>query len=355
MADAAEAALRLEQESRLLAEAEAARHKEIAEFHKRKAASRLHRRAMSRLAHSGKRQVTRSLECVNRITLVAVNSTLQSLVDGLKNIDVTGDTSLADQYTKEDPDIFPFFVDSNRRNDYVNEIDLVNLKNLYGFLTKRSMDLQFSDDDKEVMAADILEDTAATLEKISNDHSVYALSVGDAVSRLKVVSTPTDTVKVDKEDVEISDLVADACSTLGKVYQDQSFRMKIEGEYTLSLSRDSILEALYNVAENCIESNRSSGNKTIDVGVEGDKKGIYIKFGDYGIGLNDEQLKLLNSGIPLKTTKGEFGGGVGASDAYSVIVDLHGGNIIYKNRDEPKGVDTYIFLPYEQKEVILDW
>lgn len=107
---------------------------------------------------------------------------------------------------------------------------------------------------------------------------------------------------------------------------------KIEGK------RNSLLKAFFNLIKNAIEAISEKGTITIEHYYQ--NGWIHVKVTDTGIGVAEEQLRML--GTPFFSTK-EKGTGLGLTQVYATIYD-HGGDICVQS-ELGKGTTFHVKLP----------
>ncbi len=122
-----------------------------------------------------------------------------------------------------------------------------------------------------------------------------------------------------------------------------------DGEVILPVERDTLTEAIYNIADNSIKYTESGGSVTMSV--SRDLGNIYIAVSDTGIGIpKDEIQKIFDRFYRVDKARARETGGTGLGLSIALdAVKLHGGHIEVKSEEEA-GSRFTITLPYPEEK-----
>ena len=157
------------------------------------------------------------------------------------------------------------------------------------------------------------------------DELLQSMSAWLAMSRIA-----EDGISQRKQPVELAQLMESLRQRLeaeaGAVGQDLAWEQPAE-EITLDVDRESLLEALYNVASNAVKYNRAGGRVT--VAVNADPNQVDIVISDQGPGIPQAELPFIFDDFfrsKSPALKGKPGTGLGLAIARRVV-QAHGGEI----------------------------
>ncbi len=121
-----------------------------------------------------------------------------------------------------------------------------------------------------------------------------------------------------------------------------------ETEVILPVERDTLTEAIYNIADNSIKYTESEG--TVAISVSRDLGNIYIAVSDTGIGIPKEEVqKIFDRFYRVDKARARETGGTGLGLSIAMdAVKLHGGHIEVKSEEEV-GSRFTITLPYPEE------
>ncbi len=120
----------------------------------------------------------------------------------------------------------------------------------------------------------------------------------------------------------------------------------MEDEVILPIERDSLTEAIYNIADNSIKYTEDGGEVTMEL--SRDLGNVFISVSDTGIGIpKEEAQKIFDRFYRVDKARARETGGTGLGLAIALdAVKLHGG-FIEVNSEEGKGSKFTIVLPYD--------
>jgi signal transduction histidine kinase len=153
-------------------------------------------------------------------------------------------------------------------------------------------------------------------------------------------------IKMDKQKVQILDIVQEAVSNLRPAYEEKKIALKTEAPQDIPLifcDRDMILKLMTNILLNALKFTPERGR--VKVSVKKEKGGIKVKVIDTGIGIQKKNLpfifdKFYRAERPTDKIRGT---GLGLSIAKEIIKS-HGGDIWAESRPG-KGSTFYFRLP----------
>lgn len=179
--------------------------------------------------------------------------------------------------------------------------------------------------------------------------------MGAEVERLtRIVQRLLDLTKMDQTDrlnidmVSIGDIVADVYEKLEPLAENKEIDFvlsKSDEDVLVPVDRDSITEAIYNIADNSIKYTENGG--TVKIELMRDLGNILIRITDTGIGIpKDEIQKIFDRFYRVDKARARDTGGTGLGLSIAMdAVKLHGGYIEVSSEEEKGSVFT-IVLPY---------
>lgn len=179
--------------------------------------------------------------------------------------------------------------------------------------------------------------------------------MGAEVERLtRIVQRLLDLTKMDQTDRLQIDMIS-ICEIVTEVYEklmplaenkEIAFTLsKPETDVLIPVDRDSVTEAIYNIADNSIKYTENGGSVKIDV--MRDLGNILIRITDTGIGIpKDEIQKIFDRFYRVDKARARDTGGTGLGLSIAMdAIKLHGGYIEVSSEEE-KGSTFTIVLPY---------
>ncbi len=120
-----------------------------------------------------------------------------------------------------------------------------------------------------------------------------------------------------------------------------------EDEVSLPMDRDSLTEAIYNIADNSIKYTEEGGSVTIEL--SRDLGNVFVAISDTGIGIpKEEAQKIFERFYRVDKARARDTGGTGLGLAIALdAVKLHGG-FIEVSSEEGEGSKFTIVLPYDE-------
>jgi len=179
--------------------------------------------------------------------------------------------------------------------------------------------------------------------------------MGAEVERLtRIVQRLLDLTKMDQTDrlnidmVSIGEIVAEVYEKLTPLAENKEIDFvlsKSDEEVLVPVDRDSITEAIYNIADNSIKYTENGGMVKIEL--MRDLGNILIRITDTGIGIpKDEIQKVFDRFYRVDKARARDTGGTGLGLSIAMdAVKLHGGYIEVSSEEEKGSVFT-IILPY---------
>ena len=121
----------------------------------------------------------------------------------------------------------------------------------------------------------------------------------------------------------------------------------IDNDVILPIERDSLTEAIYNIADNSIKYTEVGGSVFIEL--TRDLGSVFVSVSDTGIGIpKDEVQKIFDRFYRVDKARARETGGTGLGLAIALdAVKLHGG-FIEVNSEEGVGSKFTIVLPYDE-------
>ena len=183
--------------------------------------------------------------------------------------------------------------------------------------------------------------------------------MGAEVERLtRIVQRLLDLTKMDQTNqlqidmVSVCEIVTDVYDKLLPLAENKQITFtlsKPETDVLIPIDRDSITEAIYNIADNSIKYTENDGNVKIEV--MRDLGNILIRITDTGIGIpKDEIQKIFDRFYRVDKARARDTGGTGLGLSIAMdAVKLHGGYIEVSSEEE-KGSTFTIVLPYNSDD-----
>ena len=116
--------------------------------------------------------------------------------------------------------------------------------------------------------------------------------------------------------------------------------------------RQAIIRAFTNLLKNAVESympNKKVANEgVVEISAQKTQDGVKIVIRDYGMGVRDDELKILRRFLPRCNTRKQSGTGLGLAIAYTKIKD-HGGTLELDSEGCDKGSTVTINLPGKEQ------
>jgi heavy metal sensor kinase len=171
-------------------------------------------------------------------------------------------------------------------------------------------------------------------ESQNNFKDMAASTVEECDFLLKIIDTMLDISEAEAgamnlkfTDVDVSDLVRDACDLFQPVSEDKNLTVKTHTPGDISFRGDlQLLQRLVaNLLDNALKYTPSGGSVTISI--DGNEKNLHLAFHDTGIGIAEEDLpRIFDRFYRCDDGRSEAGAGLGLSLALA-IARVHGGTI----------------------------
>jgi len=185
----------------------------------------------------------------------------------------------------------------------------------------------------------------------------FLTDMNDEVERLtRIVQRLLDLTKMDQsytnlniEVFSITSLTDEVCEKLTPLAENKQISFiftRPDDELLMPMDRDSLMEAIYNVADNSIKYTENGG--TVKIELLRDLGNILIRITDSGIGIPKEEIqKIFDRFYRVDKARARDTGGTGLGLSIAMdAVKLHGGYIEVSSEEE-KGSTFTIVLPYE--------
>ncbi len=188
------------------------------------------------------------------------------------------------------------------------------------------------------------EETRTEFLNIINDESErLALLIENLLDLSKIEHGQ---IKVDRQKVQILDIVQEAVSNLNPEYEKKKIELKTDMPQDIPFifcDRDLILKVMVNLLLNALKFTPEGGRVTISVEKETEK--IKVKVSDTGVGIQRKNLPFIFDKFyrAERPTDKKRGTGLGLSIAKEIIKS-HGGDIWAESR-RGKGSTFYFRLP----------
>lgn len=177
------------------------------------------------------------------------------------------------------------------------------------------------------------------------------------VERLtRIIQRLLDLTKMDQnytnmnvEVVSVAALAGDVCEKLKPLAENKHINFiftRPDDDLMMPADRDSLTEAIYNIADNSIKYTENGG--TVKIELLRDLGNILIRISDSGIGIPKEEIqKIFDRFYRVDKARARDTGGTGLGLSIAMdAVKLHGGYIEVSSEEE-KGSTFTIVLPYE--------
>jgi len=179
-----------------------------------------------------------------------------------------------------------------------------------------------------------------------NIYGEYARRISSAVSMLRNtlenMLSFTRGINLKKEKIKINNLIFEITKEFEELFQRMGITITFETDkqYTVSLDKALIRQALINLIVNSYQAMPEGGN--LKIIVSGEEKFLKIIIKDTGHGIDSEVLDKIFE--PFFSTK-DRGSGLGLSITSSII-SAHGGRIEVKS-EKNQGTEFALYLPLE--------
>ncbi len=150
---------------------------------------------------------------------------------------------------------------------------------------------------------------------------------------------------------DVRDIVQEVYDKLAPLAKSKNIALSLnqpDTEVILPVERDTLTEAIYNIADNSIKYTESEG--TVAISVSRDLGNVYIAVTDTGIGIPKEEVqKIFDRFYRVDKARARETGGTGLGLSIAMdAVKLHGGHIEVKS-EEDTGSRFTITLPYPEE------
>ena len=185
----------------------------------------------------------------------------------------------------------------------------------------------------------------------------FLTDMNEEVERLtRIIQRLLDLTKMDQshtnmnvEVVSIAALAGEVCEKLNPLAENKQINFiytRPDDDLMMPIDRDSMTEAIYNIADNSIKYTENGG--TVKLELLRDLGNILIRISDSGIGIPKEEIQKIFDRfyrVDKSHSKKIGGTGLGLSIAMDAV-KLHGGYIEVSSEEE-KGSTFTIVLPFE--------
>lgn len=185
----------------------------------------------------------------------------------------------------------------------------------------------------------------------------FLTDMNEEVERLtRIVQRLLDLTKMDQsntnmnvEMVSMTALVADVYEKLQPLAENKEIQFiftRPEDDLLMPLDRDSMTEAIYNIADNSIKYTENEG--VVKIEILRDLGNVLIRISDSGIGIPKEEIqKIFDRFYRVDKARARDTGGTGLGLSIAMdVVKLHGGYIEVSSEEEKGSIFTVV-LPYE--------
>ncbi|MGN1059594.1 MAG: sensor histidine kinase, partial [Clostridia bacterium] len=150
---------------------------------------------------------------------------------------------------------------------------------------------------------------------------------------------------------DVRDIVQEVYDKLLPLAKNKDITLTLnqpDGEVILPVERDTLTEAVYNIADNSIKYTEPGGSVTMSV--SRDLGNVYIAVSDTGIGIPKEEVqKIFDRFYRVDKARARETGGTGLGLSIALdAVKLHNGHIEVKSEEEA-GSRFTIALPYSEE------
>ena len=185
----------------------------------------------------------------------------------------------------------------------------------------------------------------------------FLTDMNEEVERLtRIIQRLLDLTKMDQshtsmnlEVISVTALVADVYEKLQPLAENKEIQFiftRPEDELLMPLDRDSMTEAIYNIADNSIKYTENEG--VVKIEILRDLGNVLIRISDSGIGIPKEEIqKIFDRFYRVDKARARDTGGTGLGLSIAMdVVKLHGGYIEVSSEEEKGSIFTVV-LPYE--------
>lgn len=185
----------------------------------------------------------------------------------------------------------------------------------------------------------------------------FLTDMNEEVERLtRIIQRLLDLTKMDQshtnmnvEVVSIAALAGEVCEKLNPLAENKQINFiytRPDDDLMMPIDRDSMTEAIYNIADNSIKYTENGG--TVKLELLRDLGNILIRISDSGIGIPKEEIqKIFDRFYRVDKARARDTGGTGLGLSIAMdAVKLHGGYIEVSSEEE-KGSTFTIVLPFE--------
>ncbi|MBQ3553957.1 MAG: HAMP domain-containing protein [Clostridia bacterium] len=186
----------------------------------------------------------------------------------------------------------------------------------------------------------------------------FLQDMNNEVERLtRIIERLLNLTKMDSKQLRMQLIPTDIKEVLGEIYKKLSplaerkninFTLLTNTEDVfLPMERDSLTEAIYNIADNSIKYTEDGGTVTIEL--SRDLGNVFVAISDTGIGIpKEEAQKIFDRFYRVDKARARDTGGTGLGLAIALdAVKLHGG-FIEVSSEEGEGSKFTIVLPYDE-------
>nr|WP_283245384.1 HAMP domain-containing sensor histidine kinase [Congzhengia minquanensis] len=185
----------------------------------------------------------------------------------------------------------------------------------------------------------------------------FLTDMNEEVERLtRIIQRLLDLTKMDQshtnmnvEVVSVTALAGEVCEKLKPLAENKQINFiytRPDDDLMMPIDRDSMTEAIYNIADNSIKYTENGG--TVKLELLRDLGNILIRISDSGIGIPKEEIqKIFDRFYRVDKARARDTGGTGLGLSIAMdAVKLHGGYIEVSSEEE-KGSTFTIVLPFE--------
>ncbi len=169
---------------------------------------------------------------------------------------------------------------------------------------------------------------------------------------LSVTRIDNDTASVNKELESVDEVVSAAVIQFKKRFPDAEVSVKVAEEDIMAMMDAMLIQqVIINILQNAQLHSKSI--KPLKLTIEEDKKYVYVRIRDYGVGIDEERLETIFDGESYRQENSNAksdsykGMGIGLSICKTIIL-AHDGQIKAKNH--PNGAEFIFSLPKETEE-----
>jgi len=186
------------------------------------------------------------------------------------------------------------------------------------------------------------------VKEFLNDMGAEVERLTRIVQRLLDLTKMDQTSKLQIDMVSINDIVSEVYEKLTPLAENKEISFvlnKPDDDVLIPVDRDSITEAIYNIADNSIKYTENGGSVKMDI--MRDLGNVLIRITDTGIGIPKEEIqKIFDRFYRVDKARARDTGGTGLGLSIAMdAVKLHNGYIEVSSEEE-KGSTFTIVLPY---------